>query len=105
MPSLALTPRGHLLYARAADEEPATRAGRTLEDAFERGSGHGLLAIGTNEVGTILPTDVSYWRDVAARLIAVICTHPDFQSQTPIPPPAPTDLEELVAAVPPMDVS
>ena len=103
MPSLALTPRGHLLYARAADEEPATRAGRTLEDAFERGSGHGLLALGTNEVGTILPTDVSYWRDVAARLIAVICTHPDFQSQTPIPPPAPTDLEELVAAVPPMD--
>ena len=103
MPSLALTPRGHLLYARVADEEPATEAGSTLERAFERGSGHGLLALGTTEVGTTLPTDVSYWRDVAARLIAVICTHPDFQSQTPIPPPSPTDLNELVAAVPPMD--
>jgi superfamily II DNA or RNA helicase len=103
MPSLALTPRGHLLYAPAADEEPATREGTTLERAFERGSGHGLLALGTTEVGTTLPTDVSYWREVAARLIAVICTHPDFHSQTPIPPPPPTDLEELVAAVPPMD--
>ena len=103
MPSIALTPRGHLLYAPTTDEGPATRESRMLEGAFARGSGHGLLALGLNEVGTILSTDVGYWRDVAARLITAICTLPDFQTQTPIPSPAPTELEELVAAVPPME--
>ena len=103
MPSIALTPRGHLLYARTKDEGPATRESRMLEGAFARGSGHGLLALGLSEVGTILSTDVGYWRDVAARLITAICTLPDFQTQTPIPSPAPTELEELVAAVPPME--
>src|SRR5262249_1612482 len=54
-------------------------------------------------VGTSLPTDLGYWRDVAARLITTICTHPDVQAQTPIPSPAPAELADLVAAVPPME--
>jgi SNF2 domain-containing protein/SNF2 helicase protein/helicase-like protein len=103
MPSLALTPRGHLLFVRAADDEPSTTQWSTLERAFERGSGHGLLELGAGEVGTVLPADVGYWRDLAARLVTAICTHPDFQPQSPIPAPGLDELDALAAAAPPMD--
>jgi len=104
MPSLALTPRGRLLFTGAADApQPPAALWRTLEGAFERGSGHGLLELGAGEVGTALPTDFSYWRDFVARLITTICTHPDFHVQEPIPAPAIGELEALAAAAPPMD--
>ena len=106
MPSLALTPRGHLLFTGSDDasQPPAVGLSRTLEGAFARGSGHGLLELGAREVGTALPADFSYWRDFAARLITTICTHPDLDThQAPIPAPALGELETLAAAAPPMD--
>jgi non-specific serine/threonine protein kinase len=115
MPSVALTltPRGHLLFTGADDaaDLPADRS-RALEDAFARGSGHGLLELGAGAVGTALPADVRYWRDFAARLVTTICTHPDLDAHNGqedheahrvlIPAPAPADLEALAAAAPPM---
>jgi hypothetical protein len=106
MPSLALTPRGHLLFTGADDAPQPAAAGlsRTLKGAFARGSGHGLLELGAGEVGTALPADFSYWRDFAARLITTICTHPDLDTyQAPIPAPALGEIEALAAAAPPMD--
>ncbi len=105
MPSLALTPRGHLLFTGADDApQPPAPLAPTLERAFARGSGHGLLELGAGEVGTALPADFSYWRDFAARLITTICTHPDLDThQAPIPTPAVGELEALAAAAPPMD--
>jgi non-specific serine/threonine protein kinase len=105
MPSLALTPRGRLLLTAAAeDHEPPAVSWRTLGGAFERGSGYGLLELGAGEVGTALPTGISYWRDFAARFVTAICTHPDLDTQrAPIPAPAHADLEALAAAAPPMD--
>jgi len=103
--SLALTPRGRLLFT-VADEGSQLSAtlNRTLEGAFARGSGHGLLELGAREVGTVLPADLSYWRDFAARLIATVCTHPDFGThQAPMPAPALSELDALAAAAPPMD--
>jgi superfamily II DNA or RNA helicase len=101
MASLALTPRGHLLFTAADDSFQAPGALlRRLESAFGRGSGHGLLELGAAEVGTALPPDLSYWRDFAARLVTAICTHPDLDSQAPIA--APTELEALAVAAPPM---
>jgi non-specific serine/threonine protein kinase len=105
MPSLALTPRGHLLFTGTNDAQQPAAAGlwRTLEGAFARGSGHGLLELGAREVGTALPADFSYWRDFAARLITTICTHPDLDThKSPIPAPARGELEALAAAAPPM---
>ncbi|HWF85457.1 MAG TPA: DEAD/DEAH box helicase [Vicinamibacterales bacterium] len=104
MPSLTLTPRGHLLFTVAADVlQPSGAISRELEDAFARGSGHGLLELGAAEVGTTLPADFSYWRDFAARLVTTICTHPDLDADhAPIPAPARSDLEALAAAAPPM---
>ena len=104
MPSLALTPRGHLLFTVADDAlHPPAAFSRRLEDAFGRGSGHGLLELGAAEVGTALPPDLGYWRDFAARVVTAICTHPDLDThQAPIPAPAPTELDALAAAAPPM---
>src|SRR5258705_11374400 len=103
MPSLTLTPRGHLLFTVAKDAlQPSARLSRRLESAFARGSGHGLLELGAGEVGTALPADFSYWRDFAARLVTTICTHPDLDAHAPIPAPAPGELEGLAPAGPPM---
>src|SRR5882672_5905377 len=103
MPSLALTPRGRLLFARVGVDAAPTPLWEGLDAAFERGSGHGLLELSAGEVGTVLPADFAYWRDFAARLITTICAHPDFQPQAPVSVPALADLEALAAAAPPMD--
>lgn len=103
MPSLTLTPRGHLLFTVAEDVlQPSAALSRRLESAFARGSGHGLLELGAGAVGTALPAHFSYWRDFAARLVTTVCTHPDLDAHAPIPAPAPGELEVLAAAAPPM---
>src|ERR1700716_3348427 len=104
MASLALTPRGHLLFGVAGDSfELPPALSRTFEHAFARGSGHGLFELGVGQAGAALPPDVSYWRDFAARLITSICTHPDLDAHhAPIPAPAIGELEALAAAAPPM---
>jgi len=104
MPSLTLTPRGHLLFTVTDDAvQPSAALSRRLESAFARGSGHGLLELGAAEVGTVLPADFGYWRDFAARLVTAICMHPDFEAHhAAIPAPAIEELEALAAAAPPM---
>jgi len=42
--------------------------------AFERGSGHGFLLLGRDEVGTALPPAPSYWREFGARYVTALCT-------------------------------
>src|SRR5258708_11155410 len=104
MPSVTLTPRGHLLFRVAEDPlQPSVTLSRRLERAFARGSGHGLLELGAAEVGTALPADFSYWREFAARFVTTICTHPDLDAHpAPIPAPSLGELERLAAAAPPM---
>jgi hypothetical protein len=55
------TPHG-LLTLRQAGEALALEPerGTRLEKAFMRGSGHGLLCLGADEVGTALPPVLSY---------------------------------------------
>jgi non-specific serine/threonine protein kinase len=108
MPSftLTLTPRGRLLFTGTDDASQLTAdRSRTIEAAFARGSGHGLLALGAGEVGTALPADVSYWRDFAAEFVTALCTRPDTPD-TPelasISLPPHEELEALAAAAPPM---
>src|SRR6266850_1478319 len=104
MPSLTLTPRGHLLFTVADDVlQPSAGLSRSVERAFARGSGHGLLELGAAEVGTKLPADFSYWRAFAARFVTTICTYSDLDAHdAPIPAPALCDLEALAQAAPPM---
>ena len=72
-----LTPHG-LLTLREAEEALALEPerGLRLEKAFARGSGHGLLCLGADEVGTTLPPVLSYWREFGARYVTALCALP-----------------------------
>lgn len=101
-----LTPHGLLTLRRAGDAlalEP-DRAAR-LERAFRRGSGHGLLCLGADEVGTALPPALSYWREFAARYVAALCALPGIGeggTKPRVSIPDNDDLDQIAAAVPPM---
>ena len=107
MASLALTPRGHLLFTAedGSTVQPPQERLHKLESAFARGSGHGLLELGAADVGTTLPSDFGYWRDFAARLVTAVCAHSDSDldaHHAPIAAPPSDELEALAAAAPPM---
>src|SRR5260370_10196518 len=96
---LSLTPRGHLVLSHDADP-PRLDSGlvERLLRAFERGSGHGLLLLGADEVGTALPPVHSYWREFGARYVTALCT----QQAAPIAVPADDELERVARAAPVM---
>ncbi|HEV3060649.1 MAG TPA: DEAD/DEAH box helicase [Vicinamibacterales bacterium] len=102
MQSLSLTPRGHLLVTVADDAlRPPDELPPSVERAFARGSGHGLLELGAAQIGATLPADFSYWRDFASRFVTTICTHSDLDAHDAPAPPL-DELEALAAAAPPM---
>jgi superfamily II DNA or RNA helicase len=101
-----LTPHGRLTLDPMV-EGPALdpSLARRLQDAFARGSGHGLLQLGAGEVGTALPPALSYWRELATRYVTALCTLPDAAidpSKAHVPAPPPGELEPLALAAPPM---
>src|SRR6266567_4989901 len=104
----ALTPHGllTLMPSTGAEETRALERERgiRLEKAFARGSGHGLLSLGADEVGTTLPPTLSYWQTFAARYVTALCALPGIgeRSKPPVPIPASSELETIAAAVPPM---
>lgn len=101
-----LTPHGRLTLvqdddAAAVEAELAQR----LQNAFARGSGHGLLQLGANEIGVVLPPTLSYWREFAAQHVTAVCTLPDTGAEPPkahVPVPPNSELDQLVLAAPPM---
>ena len=104
-----LTPHGLLTLVQsldAAEEAPALALERSvrLEKAFARGSGHGLLVLGADEVGTTLPPTLSYWRKFGARYVTALCALPGIseRSKPTVPIPADGEWDTMVAAVPPM---
>ena len=104
-----LTPNGLLTLVRSSqveEETPALDAARSLqlEKAFARGSGHGLLLLGASEVGTVLPSTLSYWRKFGARYMTALCALPGVAERTkpPVPIPADGEIDTMAAAVPPM---
>ncbi len=99
-----LTPQGRLLVA-SADDAPELEGAlaRRIEEAFARGSGHGLLRLGAAEVGHILPPVFAYWREFGGRYVTVLCTRPDVEERrAKILPPSEEDLDALASAAPVM---
>jgi non-specific serine/threonine protein kinase len=101
-----LTPHGRLLLA-PVDDAPALPPdlAPAMEEAFARGSGHGLLQLGAGQVGTALPPVFGYWREFGARYVTAVCTLPDAGKRgelPPVPPLSHDDLESLASAAPPM---
>src|ERR1700740_1904037 len=72
-----LTPHG-VLTLRPSGDGAALESdrGSRLKKAFARGAGHGLLCLGADEVGTVLPPVLSYWRELGARYVAALCALP-----------------------------
>jgi non-specific serine/threonine protein kinase len=101
-----LTPHG-LLTLRQTGKTLALESeqGLRLEKAFIRGSGHGLLWLGADEVGTALPPVLSYWRELGVRYVTALCALPgvgDGRTKSPVPIPADGELDKMAAAIPPM---
>src|SRR5467141_2246908 len=101
-----LTPHGHLILSEDRDAsalEP--ELARRLQNAFARGSGHGLLQLGASEVGVALPPVFCYWREFGARYVTALCTRPDGETRSTIthhPSPPDAELAWLALAAPPM---
>ena len=103
--TLQLTPQGHLRLTDLDDAAPIDgAAAERLRNAFDRGSGTGLVQLGASEVETRLPTVYTFWRDVAGRYVTAACAAPTEAAGTvPAIAPPPRDvLERLVRAAPPM---
>ncbi len=102
----ALSPNGVLELRPTADAVALPPSlSRTLEPAFARGAGHGLLVLGADAVGSTLPPQLAYWRDLAGRYVTALCSMPDIAditSKPGVPPPASDELERMAGAVPPM---
>jgi len=102
----ALTPHGHLVLTGDCDAPALDSAlAQRLQKAFARGSGHGLLQLGAAEVGTVIPSVFSYWREFGARYVTAICTQPDLESsqlEARVPPPSEAELDSLALVAPPM---
>ena len=109
MLSPVLTPHGSLTLMQSTGAEQGTLAleserGNRLEKAFARGCGHGLLSLGADEVGTILPGTLSYWREFGARYVTALCALPGIgeRRKPPVPIPVDGELKTMAASVPPM---
>jgi hypothetical protein len=84
--TLTLIPQGRLLLQQSTDGAALpSLVLAPLTTAFARGTGHGLLRLGANEVGTPLPAVFSYWRDVGARYVATLCALPELAELTKKP--------------------
>ena len=101
-----LTPHGRLIVERDEDA-PALDAelAQRMEGAFTRGSGHGLLALGADEIGVALPPTFSFWREFAALYVTGVCTRPidaaePHRAHPPTPPKS--ELDQFVLAAPPI---
>jgi superfamily II DNA or RNA helicase len=101
-----LTPHGAVFIRRTDDDAGAALPhAAQLEARFRRGTGHGLLSLGADEVGTALPPVLTYWRDLATRYITAVCALPDIgasRSKPAVPPPAHDELDRIAAGAPPM---
>ena len=101
--SLVLTPHGSLRLDRVEDEMPLDdRLAERLEKNFDRGSGHGLLHLGSAEAGTSLPSALAWWRDFAMRFIAELCSLGETAPRRALPAPSASELAALVDEAPPM---
>ena len=100
----SLTPNHRLLVVPAADAlELDERLAQRLVDAFERGSGDGLLQLGGAEIGQPLPPVFAYWRELGSRYITALCIRGDVgELHVPPPPLSDSDLETLALGAPAM---
>ncbi|HKO50770.1 MAG TPA: DEAD/DEAH box helicase [Polyangiaceae bacterium] len=101
---LALSPSGRLRLA-AVDSGPLVEPARLarLTQAFERGSGDGLVELAGAELEGELPPALGWFRDFAHRFFSALCSLPDLDLPGALkePPPSP-EFDELARSAAPM---
>src|ERR1700704_1353002 len=106
IPAPVLTPHGSLTLADTGEALAwDAERGARLQQAFARGSGHGLLSLGIDEIGAVLPPVLSYWREIGTQYATALCALPNIgenSTKPPVPLPADNTLDRMAAAVPPM---
>jgi len=95
-----ITPAGHLLAAPDVDA-PALPVDVALGASFRRGTGHGLLYLGSATIGRALPPAWAWWRDFGARYVTSLCTTPEGE-EVAVSQPDTGDFERLIEDAPPM---
>ena len=71
---LRLTPQGHLVIEESEDfPDLEDKIAARLVEAFAQSSEHGLMLLGTGEMGQTLPPVLVWWRDFAARYVNGLC--------------------------------
>ncbi|HEY7954512.1 MAG TPA: ATP-dependent helicase, partial [Polyangia bacterium] len=101
--SLHLTPNGRLALAEDDTVEGDAQA-RRIAAAFARGAGHGLLQLGLDELGSELPPELAYFRELARGFLTAACARPELETlrdKIDVTPPEGA-LERLYDAAPPM---
>ena len=104
--ALCLTPHGRLVIVSDAGAQQLDGGlAERLQQAFERGSGHGLLLLGVDEAGTTLPPVFAWWREFGARYVTALCTQ--LESDTAhhkirVAAPSHEDLEGIALSAPPL---
>ncbi len=100
--TVALSPDGILDLLPSA-------AGRVSEDIrleFEKGSGEGLKQLGLQDLGSLLPPDLGFWRDFSRLYFSCLCALPGLAEQASsdivLLPPCLEKLSSFVSAGPPM---
>lgn len=97
-----LTPRGHLLAVAQHDAAPlADDLCQTLVPSFALGSGHGLLQLGSTQVGRVLPPAWAWWRDMAVRYVTAVCATPEG-GDLAVATPSADEFTQRIADAPPM---
>ena len=97
-----LTPRGRLLAVAQHDAAPlADDLNQALTLSFALGSGHGLLQLGSTQVGRILPPAWAWWRDMAVRYVTAVCATPEG-SEIAVATPSADEFTQRIAGAPPM---
>ncbi len=103
--ALEISPTGRIHLASVAGHSDLSPAATTrIRQAFERGSGHGLLHLGAVELAMWLPSSLAFGRELGHLFMARLCAVPDLAQQwdsAEIAPPL-TELEKLAASMPPM---
>ena len=97
-----LTPHGHMLLASDSDAPPLpAEIQQQVTDSFALGIGHGLLYLGTAEIGRILPPVWAWWRDFAARYVTALCATAE-DKVIAVSTPASEEFAMLISDAPPM---
>src|ERR1700720_4952742 len=104
---LRLTPHGRL-SVEDQDDAPDIDAAASIRliDAFARGTGYGLVALGAAEVGQGLPPLFVWWRDFAALYVGSLCLRAsgmeaEERGKLPgVPAPTAAELSSLVLSAP-----